>query len=154
MINKEYVKKEILAHDILEKNGFECWGRIKDFKKVYITKGYRPEKSHSEYENYYYNCWQEAANDLLGYDTIVYAESLEYLQQYSIISEETENKIKRHCKRYSLKPDICAWYRDMQDFFSDWCELGYTKTEARKLLHSGSGEFQIINDFGIVRYVL
>lgn len=62
------------------------------------------------------------------------------------------NKIEKHLKRYDLN-SICAYYYDWDDFCSDWCdEIGYTKTEARSLLHGGKGEFQTINGLGILRF--
>ena len=61
-------------------------------------------------------------------------------------------KVERHLKRYNLNR-ICAYYYDWNDFCSDWCdEIGYTKTEARNLLHGGKGEFQIIEGLGILRF--
>lgn len=60
--------------------------------------------------------------------------------------------IEKHCKRYSVST-VCAWYQDWDDFCSDWCdEIGYTKTQARKLLHGGKGEFKVIHDVGILRF--
>lgn len=66
-------------------------------------------------------------------------------------------KIEKHAKRYGIKAEICAWYQDWKDFCSDWCSpnIGYTKTEARKLLHGGIGEFMYLpNELGIVRFVI
>ncbi len=82
--------------------------------------------------------------------------NIDYLKQYIEFTEEIKYKIEKHAKRYNIKVEICAWYEDWKDFCSDWCDnLGYTKTEARKLLHGGIGEFMFIpNENGIVRFVL
>lgn len=81
--------------------------------------------------------------------------SKEYLSQYINIDETIERHIDKHTKRYGYDK-ICAWYSDMQDFYYDWCYcIGYTKTEARKLLHGGKGEFTTLpNNNGIVRFVI
>ena len=70
------------------------------------------------------------------------------------LTEEQKKALIRHCNRYEIKPVICAWYDDMEDFFSDWCGIGYTRTEARKLYHGGKGEFCTFNNGEIVRLVL
>lgn len=68
------------------------------------------------------------------------------------LSEQQKKVLVRHCNRYEIRPDICAWYDDWEDFCSDWCDyIGYTKTEARKLLHSDTGEFCIFGSGEIVR---
>ena len=81
--------------------------------------------------------------------------SLEYLNQYMKVTDEIKNKIARHCNRYGIKEEICAWYSDMEDFFSDWCDnCGYTRTQARKIYHGGIGEFQTFANGNIIRYAL
>ena len=68
------------------------------------------------------------------------------------LTEDMITKIERHMNRYGLYR-ICAYYEDWEDFCSDWCDqIGYTRTEARQRLHGGEGEFQIIQDLGILRY--
>lgn len=43
----------------------------------------------------------------------------------------------------------------MEDFFSDWCSIGYSRTEARKLMHGGHGEFMKLPDgLGYIRFVI
>lgn len=83
-------------------------------------------------------------------------EGREYLSKYIKITEKIEKAINKHTKRYSLDGDICAWYANWEDFCSDWCDdCGYTRTEARKLLHGGQGEFLILPDNnGIIRYTI
>lgn len=84
-------------------------------------------------------------------------DSIKYLSNYISLTTDVKNKIEKHAKRYGIRAEICAWYQDWQDFCSDWCgkNIGYTKTEARKLLHGGYGEFMSLpNGLGIVRFVL
>ena len=72
-------------------------------------------------------------------------ESIEYLSDYICVSKDVIRAIQRHAKRYGIMPGICAWYLDWEDFCSDWCDqCGYTRTQARKLLHGGIGEFQVL----------
>lgn len=67
-------------------------------------------------------------------------ESREYLSDYICVSKDVIRAIQRHAKRYGIMPGICAWYLDWEDFCSDWCDqCGYTRTQARKLLHGGIG---------------
>lgn len=69
------------------------------------------------------------------------------------ITEEQKKVLIKHCNKYGIKPVICAWYDDLEDFFSDWCSenIGYTRTEARKLLHGGKGEFITFSNGEILR---
>lgn len=82
--------------------------------------------------------------------------SILYLNRYINITDDIEKRIDRHAKRYGIDSEICAWYADWEDFCSDWCkDHGYTRTEARRLLHGGIGEFMMLPDgLGIVRFVL
>lgn len=86
----------------------------------------------------------------------IWNESINYLNQYGEVTKEIQDKLKKHIKRYDLTDEICAWYLDWEDFCSDWCSdnIGYTRTQAKKLLHGGKGEFKIIDGFGIVRFAL
>ena len=82
-------------------------------------------------------------------------ESKKYVENYigrKLTSQEL-NSIQKHCKKYNTS-SICAWYEDWEDFCSDWCsdDIGFTRSEARKLLHGGEGEFQKINTIGILRF--
>lgn len=80
-------------------------------------------------------------------------QSKKYLSQYILLSDKVTKAIMKHSKRYGIKAEICAWYSDMEDFFSDWCAIGYTRTQARKLFHGGVGEFQTLPEGeGIIRY--
>ena len=69
--------------------------------------------------------------------------SKKYLSQYIELSDKTVLAIGKHAMRYALHTDICAYYKDMEDFFSDWCSIGYSRTEARKLIvHTFNGELK------------
>lgn len=81
-------------------------------------------------------------------------EDKEYLENLISrnLTDEEITKINRHLKRYNLN-SVCAYYYDWDDFCSDWCdEIGYTKTQARALLHGGKGEFKVVKDLGILRF--
>lgn len=80
----------------------------------------------------------------------------EYIEEYigRELTKEEVKKIEVHMRRFNLQ-EICAWYSDWKDYCSDWCDdIGYTKTEARKRLHSGVGEFQVIDTIGIIRFTI
>ena len=74
----------------------------------------------------------------------------------------TDNQAKfliKHCNKYKIKPEICAWYDNMKDFYSDWCDpktVGMTKEEARARLEDGKseGEFKVFSNGEIVRLVI
>ena len=81
--------------------------------------------------------------------------SIKYLEQYMDFDNDYEYylwAINNHCTKYHLAPIVCAWYENLEDFFSDWCAIGYTRTEARKILHCGKGEFQTFKNGNIIRY--
>ena len=82
--------------------------------------------------------------------------SVKYLSGFITVTDGLKEKIEKHARRYNINPEICAWYSDWEDFCSDWCDnLGYTRTEARKILHGGIGEFmKFPKNLGIVRFVL
>lgn len=86
-------------------------------------------------------------------ENVLNNESKIYIENYiGKLNEIDLKKINRHCKRFNTN-SICAWYSDWEDFCSDWChEIGYTRTQARELLHGGKGEFQILKNIGILRY--
>lgn len=82
-------------------------------------------------------------------------ESIKYLEQYLTVTDKLKSTIELHAREHDIKPEICAWYKDMDDFYSDWCSIGYTRQQADKLLEEDSGEFMFLPDnLGIVRYVL
>ncbi len=68
------------------------------------------------------------------------------------LTEKQKKLLIRHCNRYQIAPEICAWYDDMDDFYSDWVEqIGYTKTGARKLMQDNKDEFKRFSDSSIIR---
>jgi hypothetical protein len=82
--------------------------------------------------------------------------SLEYLQRCGVeITPSLITKIKKHKTMYHLESsEICAYYSDLNDFLDEWTSLGYKRTEARKLLHGGQGEFMTLNTGEILRFAL
>ena len=82
--------------------------------------------------------------------------SIKYLSGYITVTDDLKKKIEKHAARYNIVPAICAWYSNWEDFFSYRSDnLGYTKTEARKILHGGIGEFmKLPKNLGIVRFAL
>ena len=83
-------------------------------------------------------------------------DSLKYLGQYIDVSEHVKKCIESHAKKHKLNPTICAWYKDMTDFYLDWVtQCGYIKTQADRILKNGikSGEFLWLPDgLGLVRF--
>lgn len=70
----------------------------------------------------------------------------------------TENKkrlLLKHCNTYGIKPEICAWYENMDDFYSDWVDgVGYSREDAKSLLSvNDGGEFKKFKNGSIVRLV-
>ncbi len=73
------------------------------------------------------------------------------------LSSEQKTELITHCNENDIFPNICAWYDDMEDFYSDWCgEVGYSLDNADALysLGSDSGEFLTFPDKTIVRFSL
>ena len=78
------------------------------------------------------------------------------------ITDKQAKLLIRHCNRYNIAPDICAWYDDMDDFYSEWVDaIGYTKSQAKKLLIGKeevylerNGEFKKFPNGEIVRLTL
>lgn len=81
-------------------------------------------------------------------------QSREYLEQYMELTPVILAKIARHCKRYHIDENICAWYENYSDFQLDWSHCGYTAMEMRRLYHGGIGEFQTFPNGNIIRYVI
>lgn len=76
--------------------------------------------------------------------------------QNRLTPEQKENLIK-HCNKYNVAPEICAWYDDMDDYYSDWCSdnIGYSKAEARdKIKTNDNGEFKKFSNGEIVRLIV
>ena len=83
--------------------------------------------------------------------------SNEHIDDYkSKLSDTDKTILLEHCNEYNIKPTICAWYDDIEDFYSDWVdEVGYSKKAADELLHNNadSDQFVIFNDGRILRLV-
>lgn len=81
--------------------------------------------------------------------------SRDYLSQYVALTDSIILAIGKHAMRYALHGDVCAYYTDLEDFFSDWTSIGYTRTEARELLHGGKGEFfKLPDNLGYIRFAV
>ena len=81
--------------------------------------------------------------------------SRDYLSQYITLTDQIVLAVGKHAMRYVLHGDICAYYTNLEDFFSDWTSIGYTRTEARALLHGGKGEFfKLPDNLGYIRFAV
>ena len=70
------------------------------------------------------------------------------------LTESNKKLLIRHCNKHNITPVICAWYDNMQDFYSDWVDdLGYSKSQARELLSNNRDEFKIFSNKEIVRLI-
>ena len=70
------------------------------------------------------------------------------------LTESQKELLLKHCDSYGIKPEICAWYDNMEDFYSDWTSVGYSKTDAKSLLSvNDGGEFKKFKNGSIVRLV-
>ena len=36
------------------------------------------------------------------------------------LSKEQAEELLKHCNEFGIHPEICAWYDDMEDFYTDW----------------------------------
>ncbi|MCD2348121.1 hypothetical protein [Clostridium guangxiense] len=61
---KEYIRAEHEAHEILVKNGYLPQGMTKDFKKVIVFKIQNEHRNNEKKEVFYFNNWQEAMESL------------------------------------------------------------------------------------------
>ena len=90
-----------------------------------------------------------------AFSIIVKRKKIDYPEHYPKISENQVDKILKHCKKYNIKPQVCAYYENWKDFCSDWCDfIGLTKTEAKERLYGEEGEFLIFKGWGIIRFSL
>lgn len=81
--------------------------------------------------------------------------SIEYLSQYINVTDEVKQEIAKHAEIYGLEEEICAWYKNLDDYFSDWCKkpISYTEEQATQLLFRKNGEFMMLpKKLGIVRF--
>lgn len=91
-------------------------------------------------------------------------ESISYLEKAmgkENVDKELLFRIGRHIRRYQMfnsndPCDVCAYYTDWKDFCSEWCDYcGYSRKEARSLLHNKKGEFMILPARkGIIRFAI
>ena len=80
-------------------------------------------------------------------------EDKEYISQYIEVDEDVERCIKVHRQYYKNVGKVCAWYKNKEDFYSDWCGIGYTRLQADKLFRGCKGEFTTLPDGkGIIRF--
>ncbi len=84
-------------------------------------------------------------------------ESLNYLSSHIQIDEKILLSIENHIKKYEIHSRIVAYYKDWEDFCTDWCGIGYSRAEAKKILYGKNkfpGEFLILPDKkGIIRFM-
>jgi hypothetical protein len=78
--------------------------------------------------------------------------SVDYISKYMEVTDEHIDAIIRHCSKYNIKPKVCAWYKNIDDFYSDWMGIGYTKETADRLLTNCKEEFQKFKNGNIIRY--
>ena len=97
-------------------------------------------------------------NDFFNFKMHVFF-NLNYIRSISKkekIEKEVQDEIQQHMKKHNVKM-IIAWYRDRDDFYSDWCDsrsCGYSKEEADALLERYTNEFQTVDGCGILRYAV
>ena len=81
--------------------------------------------------------------------------SIQYLAAIVGMNTHIIEEMEQHTTSHDIEPYVTAYYKDYEDFRHEWCnQLGYSESEASKILNADSGEFQIIDDFGIIRYAL
>ena len=78
--------------------------------------------------------------------------SINYISKYMEVTDEHVDEIIRHCSRYKIKPKVCAWYKDIDDFYADWMKIGYSKETADRLFTHCKEEFQQLKNGNIIRY--
>lgn len=71
------------------------------------------------------------------------------------LTEKQKKTLLIHCNKHGINPEICAWYDNMEDFYSDWVnEVGYLKADAKNLLVvNDGGEFKKFRNGSIIRLV-
>ncbi len=75
------------------------------------------------------------------------------------LTEEQAEELIKHCNEFDIYPEICAWYDNMDDFYTDWIydnKIFKTKKEADERYKYGTeiGEFKTFNNGEIVRLVI
>jgi len=70
------------------------------------------------------------------------------------LNNEQKKLLVIHCNKNNISPEVCAWYENREDFYSDWFGVGYSKEDVRSLLKTNDGgEFKVFQDGSIVRLV-
>ena len=82
--------------------------------------------------------------------------SIKYLSLHMKVDETIIYEIGHHCGRYAVFPDICAWYEDMEDFYSDWCGTREDTQWVDDLFYKSEEryQFQTLPNGNIIRYRL
>lgn len=75
------------------------------------------------------------------------------------LSKEQAEELLKHCNEFGIHPEICAWYDDMEDFYTDWVndnKIFQTRVEANERFTQGvlNGEFKRFTTGEIVRLVM
>lgn len=72
------------------------------------------------------------------------------------LTDEQKTVLIKHCNKYQIEPNICAWYDDDDDdFHDDWMEnANYSLDEADDLFNDNPDEFLQFDDMQIIRLAL
>lgn len=82
------------------------------------------------------------------------------INQLLVYEKEGKYSVYSPRNKDCLLHDTCLekakeFARHFTKYVSDWCTLGYSRTEARKLMHEGNGEFmRLPNGLGYVRFAI
>lgn len=158
---KELVFKGIDLKDVIYdycEDGYEDMYSYMDLKseKLKQAQDLLNEWVKDQYNNLY--MYNEDYSRVVLLDELInkcLEEVVNYPSWYPKLDEDKMHHIIEHCEKYNLEPDICAYYKDWNDFCSDWCDgLGFTENEAKEMLYSNTGEFLIFENWGIIRFTL
>lgn len=59
-----------------------------------------------------------------------------------------------YCNDNNIKPEICAWYEDREDFIDEWKRYGFPDTETAIEFLENDEQFVEFNNGEIVRLVV
>lgn len=101
------------------------------------------------------NVWKQQHKLIVSVTWMMF-NSLKYLATIGKkMSVNIIEEMEQHTTNHDIEPCVIAYYRNYEDFRHEWCDqLGYSESEADEILKSDSGEFQMIDDFGIIRYAI
>ena len=73
------------------------------------------------------------------------------------LTNKQKERVINHCNRYDIFPNICAWYDDLDDFYTDWIydnKIFKTEDKANERYEYGVeiGEFLNFKDGQIIRF--